>query len=153
MAAVVTARARKEFDQAKKTDSRFAGWWQENSKEAYNTGLAGAAAAFDNYAKSKRGQRKGQRMGVPRPAFFAPCCASAADRLSSLWFYSFAAGAAHGTRRRLPAPRSWPPRHAVAVRRVGRRSPWFLPVSVVAGHHCLTPADLCKRRGELASPG
>ncbi|WP_207783818.1 IS607 family element RNA-guided endonuclease TnpB [Micromonospora globispora] len=57
---------RKEFNQAKKTDSRFADWWQENSKEAYNTGLAGAAAAFDNYAKSKRGQRKGQRMGVPR---------------------------------------------------------------------------------------
>jgi putative transposase len=57
---------RKEFNQVKKTDPRFCRWWQENSKEAYNTGLAAAAAAFDNYAKSKHGQRKGQRMGVPR---------------------------------------------------------------------------------------
>ncbi|MEV0087938.1 IS607 family element RNA-guided endonuclease TnpB [Saccharopolyspora sp. NPDC050642] len=56
---------RKEFNQAKKTDPRFVGWW-ENSKEAYNTGLAGAAAALDNYAKSKRGQRKGKRVGLPR---------------------------------------------------------------------------------------
>jgi putative transposase len=57
---------RKEFNQAKKTDPRFASWWEENSKEAYNTGLANAAAAFGNYAKSKRGQRKGKRAGMPR---------------------------------------------------------------------------------------
>ncbi|MEU5941190.1 transposase [Micromonospora sp. NPDC047548] len=57
---------RKAFNQVKRTDPRFAGWWEENSKEAYNTGLANAAAAFDNYARSKRGQRKGGRMGVPR---------------------------------------------------------------------------------------
>ncbi|MDT3729028.1 hypothetical protein ROS62_30940, partial [Streptomyces sp. DSM 41972] len=36
------------------------------SKEAYSTGLANASAAFDNYAKSKNGKRKGARMGVPR---------------------------------------------------------------------------------------
>jgi putative transposase len=57
---------RKEFNQAKKTDPRFAAWWEENSKEAYNTGLANASAAFDNYAKSKNGKRKGARMGTPR---------------------------------------------------------------------------------------
>lgn len=57
---------RKTFNEAKKTDPRFAGWWEENSKEAYSTGLANAAAAFDNYAKSKRGQRKGKRVGMPR---------------------------------------------------------------------------------------
>lgn len=57
---------RKAFNEAKRTDPRFAGWWQENSKEAYNTGLAGAAAAFDNYAKSKSGKRKGPKMGIPR---------------------------------------------------------------------------------------
>ncbi|WP_328663432.1 IS607 family element RNA-guided endonuclease TnpB [Streptomyces sp. NBC_00328] len=57
---------RKEFNQAKKTDPRFAAWWEENSKEAYNTGLANASAAFDNYAKSKNGKRKGARMGAPR---------------------------------------------------------------------------------------
>ncbi|MEV6041049.1 IS607 family element RNA-guided endonuclease TnpB [Nonomuraea sp. NPDC052116] len=57
---------RKEFNQVKRTDSRFAGWWEENSKEAYNTGLANASAAFDNYSKSKQGVRKGRRMGRPR---------------------------------------------------------------------------------------
>ncbi|OKI51502.1 IS607 family element RNA-guided endonuclease TnpB [Micromonospora sp. CB01531] len=58
---------RKVFNEVKKTDPRFAGWWEENSKEAYGTGLANAAAAFDNYATSKRGQRKGKRVGLPRP--------------------------------------------------------------------------------------
>ncbi|MFG3339311.1 IS607 family element RNA-guided endonuclease TnpB [Glycomyces sp. NPDC048151] len=56
---------RKAFNAAKRADPRLS-WWVENSKEAYNTGLAAAAAAFDNYAKSKRGERKGRRMGVPR---------------------------------------------------------------------------------------
>ncbi|WP_234536714.1 IS607 family element RNA-guided endonuclease TnpB [Streptomyces shenzhenensis] len=57
---------RKAFNEAKHTDPRFAAWWDENSKEAYNTGLANAAAAFDNYAKSKQGKRRGKRMGAPR---------------------------------------------------------------------------------------
>ncbi|SDL15092.1 putative transposase, partial [Nonomuraea maritima] len=57
---------RKAFNEAKHTDPHFAGWWEENSKEAYSTGLANAAAAFDNYAKSKRGQRQGKRVGMPR---------------------------------------------------------------------------------------
>nr|WTB35512.1 IS607 family element RNA-guided endonuclease TnpB [Streptomyces sp. NBC_00830] len=57
---------RKAFNEDKRTHPRFAGWWEENSKEAYNTGLAGASAAFDNYAKSKGGKRKGPRMGIPR---------------------------------------------------------------------------------------
>ncbi|MET8331667.1 IS607 family element RNA-guided endonuclease TnpB [Streptomyces sp. NPDC005181] len=57
---------RKAFNEDKRTNSRFAGWWEENSKEAYNTGLAGASAAFDNYAKSKSGKRNGRKMGIPR---------------------------------------------------------------------------------------
>ncbi|GKQ37047.1 IS607 family element RNA-guided endonuclease TnpB [Streptomyces sp. A012304] len=57
---------RKAFNAAKHTDPRFAPWWEENSKEAYNTGLANASAAFDNYAKSKNGKRRGKRMGAPR---------------------------------------------------------------------------------------
>ena len=56
---------RKAFNEAKKVN-HFSGWWEENSKEAYSTGLANAAAAFDNYAKSKNGRRKGNRMGTPR---------------------------------------------------------------------------------------
>ncbi|MFF2143764.1 IS607 family element RNA-guided endonuclease TnpB [Kitasatospora sp. NPDC058190] len=57
---------RKVFNEVKKTDPRFADWWEENSKEAYSTGLANAATAFDNYAKSKRGRRKGRLVGMPR---------------------------------------------------------------------------------------
>jgi putative transposase len=57
---------RRAFNAAKGDDPRFASWWSENSKEAYNTGFAGAAAAFENYAASKRGERKGAKMGRPR---------------------------------------------------------------------------------------
>lgn len=57
---------RKAFNAAKHTDSRFAAWWEDNSKEAYSTGLANAAAAFDNYAKSRQGKRRGRAMGMPR---------------------------------------------------------------------------------------
>ncbi|MEU6194916.1 IS607 family element RNA-guided endonuclease TnpB [Streptomyces sp. NPDC047061] len=60
------ASLRKAFNETKHTDPRFAAWWEENSKEAYSTGLANASAAFDNYAKSKNGKRRGKRMGAPR---------------------------------------------------------------------------------------
>ncbi|MFI6495619.1 helix-turn-helix domain-containing protein [Streptomyces sp. NPDC050564] len=39
---------RKAFNAAKHTDPRFAAWWEDNSKEAYNTGLSNASAAFDS---------------------------------------------------------------------------------------------------------
>ncbi|GAA1384580.1 IS607 family element RNA-guided endonuclease TnpB [Catellatospora chokoriensis] len=57
---------RKAFNEVKHTDARFAAWWADNSKEAYSTGLANAAAAFDNYTKSKQGVRAGRPMGRPR---------------------------------------------------------------------------------------
>jgi len=57
---------RKAFNAAKHTDPRFAAWWEDNSKEAYSTGLANAAAAFDNYAKSRQGKRRGRAIGRPR---------------------------------------------------------------------------------------
>lgn len=57
---------RKEFNAVKRTDPRFAGWWEDNSKETYSTGLANAAAAFDNYATSKQGKRRGKKVGMPR---------------------------------------------------------------------------------------
>ena len=41
-------------------------WWSENSKEAANTGLRSLAAALSNWAKSRKGQRKGKRVGFPR---------------------------------------------------------------------------------------
>jgi putative transposase len=57
---------RKAFNEDKRTNPRFRRLWEENSKEAYNTGPANASAAFDNYAKSKSGRRKGRKMGIPR---------------------------------------------------------------------------------------
>jgi putative transposase len=41
-------------------------WWAENSKEAYSSGLADLARALDNWSASKRGKRKGPKVGFPR---------------------------------------------------------------------------------------
>lgn len=41
-------------------------WWPRNSKEAYNSGLESLADALRNFSKSRKGQRKGRRMGFPR---------------------------------------------------------------------------------------
>ena len=41
-------------------------WWAENSKEAANTGLRSLASALSNWVKSRRGDRKGRRVGFPR---------------------------------------------------------------------------------------
>lgn len=35
-------------------------WWQENSKEAYSSGLDALARALDAYSRSKRNERKGE---------------------------------------------------------------------------------------------
>ncbi|MGI5168158.1 IS607 family element RNA-guided endonuclease TnpB [Spirillospora sp. CA-253888] len=61
------ASLRREFNRIKRTDPRFAGWWAENSKEAYNTGFSNAASAFENYAASRSGRRGGAKTGAPRP--------------------------------------------------------------------------------------
>ncbi len=54
---------RREWNQAKET---VAPWWRENSKEAYSSGLAGLADALKNWVDSRRGQRRGRRVGFPR---------------------------------------------------------------------------------------
>lgn len=41
-------------------------WWRENSKEAANTGLRSLASALSNWSKSRKGQRKGKRVGFPK---------------------------------------------------------------------------------------
>ena len=41
-------------------------WWCENSKEAANTGLRSLASALSNWSKSRKGQRKGKRVGFPK---------------------------------------------------------------------------------------
>jgi putative transposase len=54
---------RKDWNQAK---AQVAPWWAECSKEAYNTGLDQLARALKNWADSRKGERKGRRMGFPR---------------------------------------------------------------------------------------
>lgn len=41
-------------------------WWGENSKEAYSSGLEALAKGLSNWAKSRRGDRKGRRVGFPQ---------------------------------------------------------------------------------------
>ena len=41
-------------------------WWGQNSKESYNMALYGLARGFSNWSKSRKGQRKGRRIGFPR---------------------------------------------------------------------------------------
>ncbi|WP_094661293.1 IS607 family element RNA-guided endonuclease TnpB [Pseudoscardovia radai] len=41
-------------------------WWQENSKEAYSNALKSLADGLRNFSESRKGQRKGPKMGFPR---------------------------------------------------------------------------------------
>ena len=54
---------RREWNQAKE---QVAPWWRECSKEAFNTGLDQLARALGNWDDSRKGKRKGRRMGFPR---------------------------------------------------------------------------------------
>lgn len=54
---------RREWNRAK---AEVAPWWAQNSKEAYNSGLDALARGLDGWSKSRRGQRKGPKVGFPR---------------------------------------------------------------------------------------
>lgn len=54
---------RKDWNQAKHD---IAPWWDECSKEAYNTGLDNLVRALTNWADSRSGKRKGKPMGFPK---------------------------------------------------------------------------------------
>ena len=41
-------------------------WWQENSKEAYSSGIEALAKGLSNWSKSRKGDRKGRRVGFPK---------------------------------------------------------------------------------------
>jgi len=45
---------------------RWAPWWRECSKEAFNTGLDSLARALGNWSDSRAGRRPGAKMGFPR---------------------------------------------------------------------------------------
>jgi putative transposase len=54
---------RREWNSAK---GDVAPWWAENSKEAYSSGLDRLARALAVFSDSRRGKRKGFRVGFPR---------------------------------------------------------------------------------------
>ena len=41
-------------------------WWSDNSKEAYSYGVESLAKGLSNWAKSRKGTRKGHRVGFPK---------------------------------------------------------------------------------------
>ena len=41
-------------------------WWSQNSKEAYSRALRDLAQGLSNWSKSRKGQRKGRRVGFPK---------------------------------------------------------------------------------------
>ena len=41
-------------------------WWAENSKEAYSSGIEALAKGLSNWVKSRKGDRKGRRVGFPK---------------------------------------------------------------------------------------
>ena len=41
-------------------------WWAENSKEAYSYGLESLAKGLSNWSKSRKGDRKGRKVGFPK---------------------------------------------------------------------------------------
>jgi putative transposase len=53
----------KQWTQAK---DAVAPWWKENAKEAYDTGIDNAVAAYQNFFASQSGKRLGPKMSYPK---------------------------------------------------------------------------------------
>jgi putative transposase len=58
------AELHKLWNQAKKADPALA-WWDQNSKCAYQESFRNLDRALRDFAKSKKGRRKGKRLGFP----------------------------------------------------------------------------------------
>jgi putative transposase len=56
----------------KKADPELA-WWSQNSKCVYQEAFRDLDRALRDYAKSRRGERKGRRLGFPRPKKRGKC--------------------------------------------------------------------------------
>jgi transposase len=53
------------WNQAKRQDPKLA-WWKENSKCVYQEAFRNLDRALENFLDSKRGERKGPRLGFPK---------------------------------------------------------------------------------------
>lgn len=47
-------------------DAEGSPWWAENSKEAYSSGIEALSNGLLNWSKSRRGDRKGRKVGFPK---------------------------------------------------------------------------------------
>lgn len=56
------ASLRRRWNESK---ARAAPWWQEYSKEAYNSGLAALVAALEAWSQARRGERAGEAAAFP----------------------------------------------------------------------------------------
>ena len=59
------AELHKRWNQVKKADPAL-GWWEQNSKCAYQEAFRDLDRALRDFAKSRKGERKGRRLGFPR---------------------------------------------------------------------------------------
>ena len=59
------AELHKLWNAGKKADPALA-WWSENSKCAYQEAFRNLDRALRDFVKSKKGQRKGKRLGFPK---------------------------------------------------------------------------------------
>jgi putative transposase len=66
------AELHKLWNAEKKADSELA-WWAENSKCAYQEAFRDLDRALRDFIKSKKGQRKGRRLGLPKPKRRGKC--------------------------------------------------------------------------------
>ena len=60
---------RKRWNAEKDTlavDAEGSPWWQENSKEAYSSGIEALSKGLSNWSKSRKGDRKGRKVGFPK---------------------------------------------------------------------------------------
>ena len=60
---------RKRWNAEKDTlavDAEGSPWWQDNSKEAYSSGIEALSKGLSNWSKSRKGDRKGRKVGFPK---------------------------------------------------------------------------------------
>jgi putative transposase len=102
---------RKMWNQVK---DEIAPWWPENSKESYSSGLVNLATGLSNWAGSRSGRRKGQRVRFPR---FKTKKSALSCRFTTGSF-----GLADGTdRRHIKLPRIGSVRTHESTRKLARR--------------------------------
>lgn len=104
------AELHKLWNEAKKADPALA-WWSENSKCVYQEAFRDLERALKDFIKSKRGERKGKRLGFPKFKKRGKCKNS----------FRFSAGAMRCEGRTVTLPRLGTIRTHESTRKLARR--------------------------------